>query len=183
VKRSIWIAGSVILLVLVLAGAAFLAGRLLSAASQEGEAAGGPRISFGSGDGTVVEAQVERAKELPDSPPDAVGSFARREDNSIFINEIKGGFTIAVAEDGSVSTNANGKEIEVVVTNETLIRVDVTHESFDDFPAGGTIEQKLKPGSVEEIDDYSFVQAWGDKRGDRVVAHVLVYTPPPVISR
>jgi hypothetical protein len=183
-KRSVLIVGGVVVLVLLLAGAAFLAGRLVREGSLGEKTVGGPRVSFSDGGGTSVEARFEPAKELPDESPDVTGFFARREDNSIFVNEATGGgFRISIDEDGSISTNAGDKETEVVVTNETRVYVDVTAEIFDESFEGDTVQQKLKPGTVEEIDEYSIVMAWGDKRGDRVIASLLVYTKPPVIRR
>lgn len=183
-KRSVLIVGGVVGLVLLLAGAAFMAGRLVSEGSQGGKTVSGAKVVFSDGGGTSVEARFERAKELPDESADVMGFFARREDNSIFVNETTGGgFMISIDEDGSTSTNAGEKETEVVVTNETLVYVDVTAESFDESFEGDTVQQKLKPGTVEEIDEYSIVMAWGDKRGERVVARLLVYTKPPVIRR
>jgi hypothetical protein len=183
-KRSVLIVGGVVVLVLLLAGAAFLAGRLVREGSLGEKAASGPRVSFSDGGGTSVEAQFERAKELPDETADVMGFFARREDNSVFVNQATGeGFMISIDEDGSISTNAGDEETEIVVTNETRVYVDVTAESFDESFEGDTVQQKLKPGTVEEIDEYSIVTVWGEKRGDRVIARLLLYTAPPVIRR
>lgn len=183
-KRSSWIAVGAMASVLVLAGAAYIAGRLLSAASQTSDMAAGPRVVVPSDGGGVIEAQLERAEELPDEPPTVLGFFARREDNRIFVSETTGdGIMIMMGEDGSISTNTGDTQIEVVVTSETAVYVDATAESVDESHDGGTIQQKLKPGSVEEIGDYSTMIVWGDKRDDRVVARVLLYTRPPVIDR
>jgi hypothetical protein len=183
-KRSVLIVSGVVGLVLLLAGAAFLAGQLVGEGSLVEKVVGGPKVSFSSGDGTSVEARFEQAKELPDESADVTGFFARREDNSVFVNEATGGgFRISIDEEGSVSTNAGDEETEVVVTNETLVYVDVTAESFDESFQGDTVHQKLEPGTVEEIGEYSIVMAWGEKRGDRVMARLLVYTNPPVIRR
>ena len=132
----------------------------------------------------MVEAQLEQAEELPDERPDVLGFFARREDNSVFVNEsTEGGMKIAVGKDGSVSTNASDKETEVVVTSDTLVYIDVTAEIVAESQNGGVVKQTLKPGSIDEIGEYSVVMVWGEKRGDRVVASMLLYTPPPVIER
>lgn len=183
-KRSIWIAAGVVVLVLVLAGAAFVAGRLLNPTAQKSDAAGKMRISAPGASGGMIEAEIEPAEELPEERPDVLGFFARREDNSVFISESAGnGMMIAMDEDGSISTNAGEEETEVVVTSDTLIYVDMTAESFDDSQDGEVVKQTLKPGSVDEIGEYSAVMAWGEKRGDRLVARILLYTPPPVIKR
>lgn len=184
-KRWTWIGVGVVALVLLLAGAAFAAGRLLSTSAQVGGAAGGgPRIMVPGAGGSMIEAQFEQAEELPDGRPDVAGFFARREDNSVYVSESSGdGMMIAVDEDGSVSTNAGDKETEVVVTGDTHVYMDVTTEIIDESHDGGTVKQTLKPGSVGEIGEYSVVMVWGEKRGDRVVADILLYTPPPVIQR
>jgi hypothetical protein len=183
-KRSIWTVAGVATVVLLLAGAAYMAGRLLNPAAQKGDATSGMRISVPGEGGGMIEAQLEKADEIPDERPDALGFFARREDNSVFISETTGeGMMIAMGDDGSVSTNASDKETEVVVTSDTLIYVDATAENIDESQDGGVVKQTLKPGLVDEIGQYSAVMVWGEKRGDRVVARVLLYTPPPVIER
>jgi hypothetical protein len=183
-KRSILIGAGVVALVLMLAGAAFVAGRLLSTSGQVGGAASGPRIIVPGAGGDMIEAQFEQADELPDERPDVAGFFARREDNSVFVSESSGdGMMIRVGEDGAVSTNAGDKETEVVITSDTLVYVDVTTEIVDESHDGGTVKQVLESGSVDEVGEYSVVMVWGEKRGDRVVADTLLYTPPPVIQR
>jgi hypothetical protein len=72
---------------------------------------------------------------------------------------------------------------EVVVTGETLVLVDTTLENVDAALIDGKCYQQVAPGSEEEIGELSFVQAWGEKRGDRLIASVLLYSRPPVISR
>jgi hypothetical protein len=132
----------------------------------------------------MVEADWVQAEELPESPPDIVGVFSQRQDNSIFVDETVGGFVLSPDDDGSVSvSNATGQISEIVVTAETVVRVDVTLENVDEALAEGVLHQKLEPGSVEEIGELSFVRAWGEMRGDRLIASLLVYNRPPVISR
>ena len=143
-----------------------------------------PKVMIGTGDGPAVEVDWVRSEELPDESPDVAGVYERRQDNSIFVDETEGGFRLAQAEDGSISvTNATGKISEIVVTSGTTVHVDMTMEDIDDALAEGVVRQKLEPGTVEEIGDLSFVRAWGEMRGDRLIASVLVYNRPPVISR
>jgi hypothetical protein len=180
-KRT-WIVGGLIFLVLILAGGAFTAGRLLNASS--GTGGDGPMIQIGTGNGQVIKAEWVRAAELPAEDPDVAGAFARREDNCFFINETESGFVLAKGEDGSLSvTNTTDKVSEVVVTGETLVFVDTTLENMDTALVDGKCYQQVVPGSVEEIGELSFVRAWGEKRGDRLIASVLLYSRPPVISR
>jgi hypothetical protein len=183
-KRSILIASSVLALVLLLAGGAFVAGRLLSAELKMRGSGDGPKLKVATGNGQVAEAQWEPAAEYPASEPDVAGAFARRQDNSLFIDETEDGFVIARNDEGSFSViNATGQIREVVVTGETAVYVDTTHDNIDEAVAEGKLLQKLKPGSIEEIGDLSYVLAWGEIRGDRLIASVLVYIRPPVISR
>lgn len=187
-KRSILIVGGIAVLVL-LAGAAFVAGRLLNR-EQQGQNAGiAGEPMGGASDGMVVSIQVERAEELPDSPPDVVGQFARREDNSIFVNEAGGGVIVRMRSESSSGDagegpvvsgsgpDTTGREIEIVVTNETLVYKDVTAEG-NPPASSGTVQQKLEPGSIDEIGTNSLLAAWGEQRGERLIARVLVYSEP-----
>lgn len=181
-KRTLWIVVGLIFLILLLAGGAFTAGRLFNASSRTG--GDGPMIQIGTGNGRVIKAEWVQAAELPAEDPDVAGAFARREDNCFFVNETEGGFVLTKGEDGSLSvTNTTGKVSEVVVTGKTLVLVDTTLENVDAALADGKCYQRVAPGSVEEIGELSFVRAWGEKRGDRLIASVLLYSRPPVISR
>ena len=183
-KRTTLIVAGIVLLALLLVGGAYMAGRLLGLGIGDLGGGDGPKVMLGRGDGEMVEAEWVKAEELPESSPDVAGVYERRHDNSIFVDETKGGFMLAQDEDGSISvTNATGKISEIVVTAETAVYVDVTLEDIDAGLAEGVIHQKLEPGTVEEIGDLSFVRAWGEMRGDRLIADVLVYNRPPVISR
>lgn len=183
-KRIVWIVGGFALLALLLVGGAFMAGRLLGQGVGNPGAGDDAKVRIGSGNGEITEVDFVKAEEEPEEPPDVVGVYVRRQDNSIFVDETDGGFTLASNEDGTLSvTNATGKISEIVVTTETIVNVDLTLEHLDEAIAEGVLRQKLEPGTVEEIGDLSFVRAWGEMRGDRLVAGVLAYTPPPVISR
>ncbi len=178
-KRKGLIIGIVALLVLLLAGA-YVAGKLLN----EGLGpirVGGGNVTISSGDGSLIEAEYVPADELPDSPPEIAGLYSRREDNSIFVRETDGGFRISMDEEGNVSTNAGDEETEIVVTNETEVYVDVTNNQLDDLKDGDTLKQILKPGSIEELGFLTFLQVWGERRGERVIADFLVYMLPPTL--
>lgn len=181
-KRTMWIAGAVVSLAL-LAGGAFMAGRLLGAGRMASTGAG-PVVQVSTGNGQVVEAEWVRAEELPDESPEIVGAYERMQDNSIFVNETEGGFVIARGDDGSFDvSNTTGKISEVVVTSETAVYVDVTFNVMEEALSDGKLYQQVQPGSVEEMGELSFVRAWGEMRGDRLIADVVVYSRPPVIQR
>jgi hypothetical protein len=183
-KRSRWIVSSLALLVLLLSGGAFMAARLLGQGAGDPGSGQGAKVGIGTGGGQLVEVDFVRADELPDEPPEVAGVYARRQDNSIFVDETEGGFVLTPNGEGSLSVaNATGKISEVVVTSETVVFADLTMETLDDAVAEGVLRQELEPGTVEEIGELSFVRAWGEMRGDRLLASVLLYSRPPVISR
>ena len=183
-KRTVWIIGGFALLALLLVGGAFMAGRLLGRGVGDPGADGDAKVKIGSGNGKITEVDFVKAEELPEQPADVVGVYARRQDNSIFVDETDGGFALESNEDGTLSvTNATGKISEIVVTAETIVNVDLTLEHLDEAAAEGVLYEQVEPGNVDEIGELSFVRAWGEMRGDRLVASVLAYTPPPVISR
>lgn len=185
-KKTVLITSGIIVLLAVFTGAAFLVGRLLrSGSTQEQSISGQPQL-LEAGDQSgpqMVSVQLKKSKELPDREPDVMGFYSRREDNSIFVNVTEGGVIIQIGEDGEMSTNTGDKETEIVTTNETTVYRDATVDSIDTSSGGGEYEQILKPGSLDEIGEMSSVLAWGEMRGDRLIAEILVYNRPPVISR
>jgi hypothetical protein len=178
-KRKGLIIGIIALVIVLLTGA-YVAGRLLSDGLGPVRIDGG-NVMISSGDGSTIEAAYVPADELPDAPPEAAGLYSRREDNSIFVNETDGGFRISMDEEGNISTNAGEEETEIVVTNETEVYVDVTSDQIGDLQNGDTLKQTLKPGSIEELGSLSFIQVWGERRGERVIADILVYMRPPTL--
>jgi hypothetical protein len=186
-KRTILEILGVAGVVLLLAGSAYALGQLLGAEVPRGDAETGSRMVLVSGSGPdarSVTVHVERAEEVPDRLSDVRGFFERRQDNRIFITEAVGELMLVMSADGTLVTNADGREIEVVVTGETSVYCDVTARSYGEGLAeGDTVQQKLKPGTVEAIGEFSAVIVWGEQRGDRVVADVLLYTLPPVVER
>ncbi|MBI3942844.1 MAG: hypothetical protein HY326_07510 [Chloroflexi bacterium] len=176
-----------ILLIAILIGAAFVGGRLLSNSQQTAEAGGGGRtmmIQANNGSGPVnVKLKINPAPELPNRPAEASGVFAKRQDNSIFVGT--GNIRLAVEVDGStgkraVSATSDGPQVEVVIGRDTTIYRDDTDFTLD--KAGSmtsgekTIQQVISPtDSLDEIDKNTELQVWGEQRGDRVIAQVLVY--------
>jgi hypothetical protein len=173
-------------LVVLLAGAAFVGGRLLNNQSAQANGRGGLMIQAGpGGGGQAVSLEIQPAKELPTAPPDAMGLFAERKDNSLFVT-MGNKFMVQVDKDGTVNTQTegNGDKLEVVVTGDTTIYKDVTQAGLDGPPpSDGKVQQQVAPGSLDEIGSNSFVSAWGERRGDRVIARVLMYSQPMMIKR
>ncbi len=182
-RRTGPIIAGVVVLVVLLAGAAFVGGRLLNQPAQSG-APDGMVLSGGPAGGQTVSLQLEPAKELPNASPDVTGLFAERKDNSIFVT-IGDKFMVRVDKNGTVNTqtDGNGGKLEVVVTSDTTIYKDVTQRNFGGAPpSSGKVQQQVEPGSLDEIGANSFVSAWGERRGDRVIAKVLVYSQPLMIK-
>jgi hypothetical protein len=174
-KRSILITSSVVALVLLLGGAAFVGGRLLSSPNVTNGTQG--VMVSGSGDvktGAVVLLDIEHAAEMPDEPADLTGLFVRREDNRLFVGT---GETSAFKVNGKWEFHHDGPVVEVVTTHDTLIYRDDTLQQLGGVAPSGPIEQVLEPGSLDEIDKNSTVQAWGERRGERLIAEVIVFTP------
>jgi hypothetical protein len=177
------------LIIVLLAAAAFVGGRLLNSAATPGNAGGGLQIVTGGGDGVqdfALSVQIEPAPELPDTPPDVTGIFSRLEDNSVFVNSGSGEFGIFVSEDGSVQTTGgdSGEETEIVVTAETQVYKDATTPPNPSEGApSGTIQQKAEPATIDQLGQNSFVSAWGQRRGDRLIADVLFFSEPIFFQR
>src|SRR6266498_3486287 len=178
-----------IVLIFLLAGAAFVAARLLNGQGLPLGSSGGPIFSLGKGGENSVRINaddIQPAKELPQIPADVRGLFDRRQDNSLFIGT--GRVTIGVKTDpsGKVETESNhdGPEVEVVVTSQTKIYKDVTMKQFNGPPPEGQkIQQVLEEGSLDEIGQASLITVWGKKTGDRFIAEILVYSPPAFIKK
>jgi hypothetical protein len=180
-KKNILITGGIVLLVLVLAGAALIGGRLLNGKPLSG---GGFNLFPGGGNGPqnvrINADDIQPAEELPQTPADVRGLFDHRENNSIFVGT--GQVTIMIQEEnGKVdsSSNATGPTVEIVVTNDTIVYHDTTLEQYNGQPpAGEKLQQVLEPGSLDDVGENSTLTVWGKKTGDRVIADILVYTTP-----
>jgi hypothetical protein len=170
-------------LVLLLAGAAFVGGRLLNDEPSES----GPVIVRGPDRSRRIiaeEPDVAYAEELPASPPEVIGLFGRRQDNSLFIQSGQTTMNVKRDDQGNVEleTYADGPEVEVVVTHDTLIYRDDTFTQYSSEAPGGTLQQVLNPGRLDEMGEHSSIQVWGQRRGDRIVAKVIVYTFPAMLK-
>ncbi len=188
-KKSIRIIGGIVALVLLLAGTAYVGGRLLNGQGLPGLSSGGPSMFLGNGNGKQVRISskdILPAKELPQTPALARGIFERRQDNSIFVGT--GNVRISVQKDrsGNVQSSAqhDGPTVEVVVTAQTTVYEDVTMQQFNGPPPQGQkIQQVVQPGSLDGLGDSSTIMVWGRKTGDRIIADVLVYTAPAFIKK
>jgi len=176
-----------VLLVFVLAGAAYMGGRYLQKSPQASGGGNGITISNGPGGQTrsFSKNDILPAKELPSTSPDARGIYVRRQDNSIFVGTGKVQLNLAVKPGGApqAASSYDGPLVEVVTTAKTQIYRDETLQNLQDLPASETkLQQKVVPGSLDEVGQSSMIQAWGKKVGDRLVADVFVYSNPAILN-
>jgi hypothetical protein len=186
VKRRVWFIVGGVALVVLLAGGAYMGGRLLAQQPQAAGSDGGMGLSIagGSGGPRSFKMSKEPAPELPQTPADAQGIFVRSEDRSIFIGT--GQVTMmAKASPGQApqtSSDYDGPVVEVVINQDTTIYRDTT-KLPETAPSGDIeVQQTVGPGSIDEIGENSMLQVWGNKTGDRVVAQVVVYSQPTILN-
>lgn len=184
--RMIFIIIGILAGIFVIAMAAFLGGQLLNR-----KASGMSLMPIGNSPGSVSSGviNIESAQEIPTTEPEVVGIFSERKDNTIFVQEIpmspEGGGVIVAGGDGGASTgpafSTGGPIVEVVVTSDTLIYVDVTQI---DFQSGNTegIQQEIEGGSLDDVNNQTMMTVWGRKVGDRVIADVILYSNPVIFT-
>ncbi len=208
-KKKILIGTGAVLGLALLAGAAFMAVRLLNTkASVNGPDSPLPGPG-GNGSGkTSIHIQMTPAPELPSAPADLVGQVTNIQDNSIFVAEMSkssdgGGNVVIVGKavsgsgssnDSGPSTNGgqdvyatpSGQVAEVVVSQSTVIYRDTTMNSVPKPQPGSStsigVQQTLELTDISSISDSSLVQVWGQKRGDRLIADTIVVMGTAVIN-
>ena len=164
-----------ILVLLIVAAAAFVAGRLFSRGV-------GPLGLFGlAGEGDGIS--ILPAEELPITPPEVEGLFVERQDNIIFVEtNPPGGDGVS----GSPVGMGGGPKFEVVVTTETILYRDTTQPPAR-RPSGDDpreLQQIIEEGTLEDLNDsQSLVMVWGRKSGERIIAEVLVYSNPAYLQK
>jgi hypothetical protein len=187
-KRIVLIISGIMVLILVLGGAAFVGSRMLSQSGPAAQTTGHNQsrvMEMIQDDGSGPRSfriTIAPSPDLPDRAPEVAGIFVRREDNSIFVGT--GNIFLDVEVDGDtgqrdVNLSNDGPEVEVVVTRDTVIYQDTTDmDVISEKSESGeiTITQEVTPvDSLEEIPKNTEFQTWGQKRGDRLVADILVY--------
>ncbi len=179
-KKRILIIGGILVLVALLAGAAFVGGQLLT----------GQGLTTLASSGGGHHPDFQPAKELPQTPANAEGIFDHRKDNSLFVGtgRVRKVPQTDQSGDVTVSLTHDGPTVEVVVTPQTTVYKDVTMQQYN----GGrppprdsgtiTVRQVVEPGSPDEISENCQIAVWGNKTGDRLIASTLVYWPPPPVN-
>jgi hypothetical protein len=184
-KRTIFVMGILVLLVGV---AAFVAGKMLNNQIN-------PLTLFGlkgKGGTMAISANVIPAEELPKTSPEGMGSFVERKDNTIVLQPIPlhtgaGGVvkpdSEAEAAVGAPADLNSAPVVEIVVTNETIIYQETTQLSGPPSGETETIQQTVEESTLDHLDSQSMVTVWGRKKGDRIIAEVLLYSNPVFFKR
>ncbi len=188
-RRWLWVILGVAL-VMVLGAAAFLGGRYLQKGPTALGGGNGGMFLSSNGPGGPVSRSISKndiipAPELPKTAADARGVFVRRQNNSFFIGTGKVQLSVQVKPGSTPKTGSSydGPMVEVVVTNNTKVYRDDTFQNIIDLPSNGTkIQQKVVSGSLDEIGQNSVINAWGKKTGDRLIADVLLYNNPVLMT-
>ena len=190
-NRTLLIIGSIVV-VTILAGAAYLGAQMVTApeqaaANSSGGGNSGRVMEIVADDGNgafALSITFEPAPELPNRPAETSGILVKREDNSFFIGT--GDIAVDVDVDGDTGeetliTHHSGPEIEVLISHDTLIYKDITEMDIEPSARQNgemTVQQVVQPATTpEEINENSELEVWGQRRGDRVIAEVLVYRP------
>jgi hypothetical protein len=184
-RKALGIALIVIVVVIVAAGV-FTAVQLLA---EQNNMAGLPAgamvfedvMDDGSGAPVTVRTVILPAAELPDRPSEAGGILKRQEDNSYYVGT--GSISVSIENvngQESMAVEHSGPEIEVVAGSDTQFYQDVTEVSFTASESKEqTLQQEIRPvEQPETMPDGANFQAWGEKRGDRVTADIIVYSEP-----
>ncbi len=187
-KKTVLIAAGVVVLIALLAGAAFVGGQLLSGQGlPEQASSGGIKMAIGQGGkaAQTFSLDIQPAKELPQTPADVKGIFDRRQDNSLFVGTGQVRMTAQKDPSGKVitATEHDGATVEVVATAQTIVYRDVTLKQYEGQPPSGKVDQVVEPGALDEIGQSSMITVWGKKTGDRVIADVLVYSLPSIMIK
>jgi hypothetical protein len=176
-RRTALIIAGIVGVIMLLGAAAFVAFRLLrpeTAAIDGGPGGAGLYVSGGQNGGSrSFKIDVTPAPELPTTPADVLGTYSRMDGNSLFIfQHVKGAM-------GPVNQNT-GPEIEIVITTDTQLYKDATTPpNPDKVDESQAIQQKVEPiEKLENIGEKTMFTVWGEHRGDRVIATVIVYSEP-----
>ena len=193
-KRTFLIGLLVFAIIILLAGGAYTAVRLLAPddETETAVASGGGRVmqsvsSQNGGPSVAVQTTILPAPELPDEPSAAFGILQSREDNTLIVGT--GNIDLEVdievnpdtgQESTSLIPTTDGPVLEVVLTPDTIIYRDVTDLSLQPGQESGereVVQQVRQVDSPDEITGNLELEVWGERRGDRIVATVLVYGP------
>lgn len=173
-KKSILSLVGIIALVVLLAGAAYVGGKLYQAQQQAP-----------AGRGHEPRKQVTPAAEVPPAPPDGRGEVQSRDANSIMICDPESQAQPSVDKNGVLQEAVTcSPQFEVVITHDTVLLHDVTGRTYvTPQPNGDVVMQEMvEPGADADIGNGTVIRVWGTLTGNRIVAQTILYwnhTPRP----
>lgn len=184
-------------LVILLAGATFVAGRYLNRGdgnlSVNPMGVSGPSLSIGgAGEAAqsfeldiepaeeLPEAESQTKEELPKTEPQTMGIFVERADNTIIVSPANSVYFEAPDPNykGTLVLQADyvGDKVEVVISNDTTIYQDVTPMTWTNTDEN--FQLVLELSTIDAIFPQSAVTVWGRKTGDRILADVILFLSP-----
>ncbi|WP_420631338.1 hypothetical protein [Candidatus Leptofilum sp.] len=183
-KRAIVIGTAVFVVIVLLAGGAYTAVQLLTAQENPNLPAGAQVLEDGFDDGSgnliTVRTILLPAPELPTDKFAAEGIFLRQEDNSYYVGTGDSSVNINLGSDTpELFVGHSGPEVEVVVSRDTIFYEDITDVGLASESSESkeqTLQQVIR--QVEPPTDLqrgSSLMVWGERRGDRVVATILLF--------
>ena len=171
-----------VILIILLASAAFVAVRYFRQPNAGPLGLGGPGQNViaieGPGGAQTFALDIEPATELPVTQPDEIGMFVERKDNSVFIGT--GDVNVIVeakpGEAPQADSSFSGPKVEVVISPDTVIYRDTTE--LDPENPGDKVQQTVEVSTIDEITEQSSITVWGRKAGDRIIADTIVFSTP-----
>jgi hypothetical protein len=170
-KKILFIVGG-LAVVALLAGGAYMAVRLLNAVAPAASSGGLAGLNSTNAN-TKTTIELIPAPELPTGMPDVAGDITDVKDNSLFVSS------------QSKAQPIGGPVIEVVIVQETKIYRDVTRDHLPTPDPNQTRQQAqmvVELSTSDQLVQGSFVSVWGQPRGDRLVADVVLVMGPQVVK-
>lgn len=128
----------------------------------------------------TTQVQLIPAPEIPQTAPDLVGSAVRAEANSLMVMEGSPELVaVKPGKNGEVIMESQHAGIvwEVLVTQDTRMYLDTTFDEPNP-PKEGSIQQRVQPAALSQLQSGGRISVWGEKRGERLVAEVILYQQP-----
>lgn len=161
----------------VLGGVAYLAVQWMS---PDQAAPGGQSITSGGTTYQESSYSIEPAPELPNTRPIATGPIRKLKDEGFlltrsesFVKIDSSGMAVGDSRDMEKAMKDPANDQEVIVTASTKIYLDVT--DLEKSGNGDTVQENVKLITFDEIEKGGSVRVWGEKRGDRIIADVILY--------
>jgi hypothetical protein len=149
---------------------------------------GGPGGQM-SANGKSTMFSITPSSLLPKQAADLSGQVVSVKDNSIFVGQTDKFQMLVTNGQVQQQPTPSGPTTEVVVSKDTKIYRDVTMENMPTPSAsssGGTLQlqQQLADADISAVtaNSSTFVQVWGQRRGDRLNADVIVVRGLSVIK-